>query len=721
MFRAEGPDGTVAIKLLGAAVVEGETARARFRREIEALARVEHPALVRLLDHGVDDELGPYLVTPLLPGRTLREVVGGRRICPEAAALLAEPIAAAAAALHAAGFVHRDLKPENAIGTPGGDVVVIDLGLAWREGATRHTSDGMAVGSVGYMAPEQIEGREVGPAADVWSIGVMLYEWIAGRRPFARARASEEAAATLVGAFTPLAAAERRCGEELSALVASCLASDPAARPAASEVAARLAAVIDWSDDRAGLRAAAIDDGERFVERVAPWRVRQLERMAKEAVESGRPFAALAMLDRALAYAPGRAELEAMVAEVEERSGKTQMEIGHGHGGTQRRLGHGIRGVAIAVFACAIGVGATWVVMRADDAPVAAVAIDAGVIDAAPVVDDGSPLADLPPIPLDQLRNDAPGFDPPSAKDGDPIVDPGLLGGRTPDEAVREVDAALAANPSDRNALFGRALVYLAAARDKRGLALLDEALELHPSHAPGWAAKAYVEVRRGRWDAAEAAFARALELDPQDGTTLRNRGIMRHRLGRARDAYQDLRQALAVDPGDVEAMYELVQLYARTDREHQTRRLLERIVRMRPTQVMAWLDLSLTQPPQEALASVRRALELAPELPRGHQRLCNVLVMLQDAGALAACDRAVALAPDDAATLAHRGVARYLAGDDPGALADLDRAIALDPDDGEAHVNRAMVRTHAGVPGAREDLQRACRLDVREACASLK
>ena len=161
IYRATGPTGLVAIKLLGPASDLDEAARARFARELATLGQIQHPHLVRLLDHGFDDELGPYLVLELLAGADLRALCAGRALCPEAALLLLRPIVAATVALHAAGFVHRDLKPENAIAGPDGAITVIDLGLAWREGMTRHTDTGAAVGSVGYMAPEQIEGHAV--------------------------------------------------------------------------------------------------------------------------------------------------------------------------------------------------------------------------------------------------------------------------------------------------------------------------------------------------------------------------------------------------------------------------------------------------------------------------------------------------------------------------------------------------------------------------------
>ncbi|HSK01863.1 MAG TPA: serine/threonine-protein kinase, partial [Kofleriaceae bacterium] len=317
VYRARGPAGPVAIKLLGPASDMDDAARARFRREIAALGQLAHPHLVSMVDHGVDAELGPYLVLPLLAGHTLRELCGNRALCPEAALLLAQPIVQATAALHAAGYVHRDLKPENVIAGPDGSITVIDLGLAWRDGMTRHTDTGAAVGSVGYMAPEQIEGGSVDTRADVWALGVMLYEWIAGKRPFARARPAEEAAAMLLGQFPRLTAADRRCEDELAELAGRCLAVDPAKRPTAAELAASIDAMIDWAEATPAERAAVIADPVAYQARVAPFRVRRMERLAREALDAGKPFAALAYCDRGLAYTPDHPQLLELVARAE--------------------------------------------------------------------------------------------------------------------------------------------------------------------------------------------------------------------------------------------------------------------------------------------------------------------------------------------------------------------------------------------------------------------
>jgi hypothetical protein len=317
VYRATGPTGVVAVKLVGDPNDFDDAHAARFRREIAALTGLSHPALIALLDHGIDPELGPYLVLPMLAGHTLRDLLKGRAVCPEAALLLMLPIAEATAALHARGFVHRDLKPENAIAAPDGTITVIDLGLAWGEQMTRHTESGAAVGSIGYMSPEQLDGQQVDAAADVWAIGVMLYEAIVGKRPFARARPTEEVAATLLGAYAKLTAADRRTSEELAALVGACLTLDAKQRPSIGVLVEQLRAQIDWTDDVASERAAAIADPIGYQARVSAFRVRRLERTAREAIDAGKPFVALATCDRGLAYVPDHAALVELIAKAE--------------------------------------------------------------------------------------------------------------------------------------------------------------------------------------------------------------------------------------------------------------------------------------------------------------------------------------------------------------------------------------------------------------------
>ncbi len=332
MYRAHGPTGVVAVKILGPSADFDNAARARFGREVRALGELAHPHIVPLLDHGFDDELGPYLVMPLLHGSNLRRRFASQRgprgdatwdvratsqpqttnnLGPDVGLLLARPLVAALTALHAAGYVHRDLKPENVMVTDNAQLVLIDFGLAFRDGMTKHTDTGAAAGTVGYMAPEQIEGRAVAASADIFALGVMLYEWITGRRPFARERASEEVSAALAGAFVPVGEIERRTAATTAELVARCLSRDPLQRPTASALLSEIDRELAWPSEDSTTSAARahaelVDycaDAAGFIAKRTAQRLVELLDAAKRAQAMQRPFAALAHCDRGLAYA----------------------------------------------------------------------------------------------------------------------------------------------------------------------------------------------------------------------------------------------------------------------------------------------------------------------------------------------------------------------------------------------------------------------------------
>jgi tetratricopeptide (TPR) repeat protein len=202
-------------------------------------------------------------------------------------------------------------------------------------------------------------------------------------------------------------------------------------------------------------------------------------------------------------------------------------------------------------------------------------------------------LAELPAI--DAPEHGVP-FDPPIAPPGAPLVDPAILGGVAPAEAIARADQLASLAPDDPARALGRALAHLAAGDDDDD-ALLDAVVRDHPRWAPGWASRAFVRLRAGRFDDAEADFARALDLDPRDATAWRNRGILRHRRGHVRLAYLDLRQAIALAPDDVEALAELVQLYSRLGHAQETRAALERLLALDPTSARARRDLCALDP----------------------------------------------------------------------------------------------------------------------------
>jgi tetratricopeptide (TPR) repeat protein/tRNA A-37 threonylcarbamoyl transferase component Bud32 len=669
VYRGQGPDGPVAVKVLRAGAELDDAARARFRREARALGEVRAPELVRLLDHGLDDELGPYLVLPLVPGRSLRRLAGGLPLAPEAAILLAAPVARAAAALHAAGFVHRDLKPENAIATPAGDVVVVDLGLAWAEGMTRWTEEGAAVGSVGYMAPEQVEGQDVTPAADVWAIGVMIYEWTCGRRPFARGRASEEAAAVLVGATSPLTAASRRAGEELGQLVAACLARDPAARPTATALAAALEGLIDWIEPgrERDERAAVIADPEGYVARVAPFRARRLERLAKEAMAARRPFAALALLDRALAYAPERAELEALVAEVETAAAevvppRVAAPDAPGDAGAISEppaSGTGPGPAAAAAPSTAPGrAPRRWVRT--------AIAVGAGAV-VATLITLAIKLPDGPTAP-------AAG----SSQQGDIATWMTAVGAfdhliQHAGQAAREQREANAAAGSGSGSDSGRATVHAGAEPPGPAGSPLDDLPpippdQLHNDDPPH--------------DLASMAARPGEALIPTDALG-GNRGTI---------ALSVLDGLVAADPDDADRQVARAMGYVAAGRSREGVAMLDKVVRTHPTSQAAWA--------MKAFVEVRRGRWRAAEDAFTH---------------------ALSLDPRDAKNLTNRGILRSRLGHTRDAYQDLRAALALDPRDTNAMRELDQIYQRAGHGDALgKVLARIAQLDPEDAAAWL-
>ncbi|HUQ05361.1 MAG TPA: serine/threonine-protein kinase [Kofleriaceae bacterium] len=328
VYEVETADGQrLALKRLGAELTPAT--QARFRREVESLRRIRHPGVLHLIDAGEDGAV-PFLVTPLVTGASLRDLLARGASAPgavgvEASLAIVAAAADAVAAIHGVGLVHRDLKPEHLMITPAGDVVVIDLGLAIGPEHSRHTAEDTLTGSVPYMSPEQIDDRAPSPASDVWALGVVLYEAIAGRRPFARARQSEEVAAILAGRFAALDELTATCPPQLARLVASCLAAAPAQRPPdAAALAAALLGMIDWlppgassthaaHEALAAERARLVADPDSFAAATRARRVDLCAAAAERALASGDRFAATREVERGLAYAPDAPALRALV------------------------------------------------------------------------------------------------------------------------------------------------------------------------------------------------------------------------------------------------------------------------------------------------------------------------------------------------------------------------------------------------------------------------
>ncbi|MGH2955347.1 MAG: serine/threonine-protein kinase, partial [Solirubrobacterales bacterium] len=228
---------------------------ARVLREAQAAARLNHPGIVTLYELG--ERAGrPLLVSELVPGSTLSELRETGGLSDREVGELAADVCDALAHAHAQGVVHRDVKPENVIvrddAQGGKRAKLMDFGIARVNGTQSLTAAGEVVGTLAYMSPEQAEGSEVGPASDVYSLGLTVYELWAGENPVAGH--SPASTARRIGVpVPPLAEYRPDLPEELAATVDACLDPDPGLRPDPIELREQLEAELDRLDSEAAI------------------------------------------------------------------------------------------------------------------------------------------------------------------------------------------------------------------------------------------------------------------------------------------------------------------------------------------------------------------------------------------------------------------------------------------------------------------------------------
>jgi eukaryotic-like serine/threonine-protein kinase len=183
----------VAVKRLRTDLASDPTFQARFRREAQSAASLNHPSIVAVYDTGEEmstdgtEVAQPYIVMEYVAGRTLREILReGRKILPERALEITSGVLSALDYSHRAGIVHRDIKPANVMLTPSGDVKVMDFGIARAiaDASSTMTQTAAVVGTAQYLSPEQARGETVDSRSDVYSTGCLLYELLTGRPPF---------------------------------------------------------------------------------------------------------------------------------------------------------------------------------------------------------------------------------------------------------------------------------------------------------------------------------------------------------------------------------------------------------------------------------------------------------------------------------------------------------------------------------------------------------
>jgi serine/threonine protein kinase/tetratricopeptide (TPR) repeat protein len=244
----------VALKFPSELAAKDRSILERFEAEARALSAVDHPNVCTIFDIGETDDGSPFFAMAYCPGHTLAEQLARGALEPAAVVDLGAQIAGGLAVAHEAGVIHRDIKPENVIIDDRGRAKIIDFGIA-RTSESRLTNQGAAVGTAGYMAPEQLRGDAVDPRTDVWGLGVLLYQMLTGRLPFAAPYEQAISYRVLYEEPEPLEVVLDEHYAALWPLILACLAKDPEARPASmADVHRELTGMLRQTDDRASAR-----------------------------------------------------------------------------------------------------------------------------------------------------------------------------------------------------------------------------------------------------------------------------------------------------------------------------------------------------------------------------------------------------------------------------------------------------------------------------------
>ncbi len=646
VFAGRAPDGRlVAVKLLNASR-SGE-GLARFERERRLLSGfTESEGFVALVDHGASAH-GPYLVAPLVEGGTLRDrLARGPLAIPEIVAL-GRTLGAALGVAHARGVVHRDVKPENVLFTREGRPLLSDLGVAKHfrrdlPGAEESKSlslTGALHGTIAYMAPEQVQGSkgaEVGPPADVFALGVVIYECLTGTTPFESGTVYETLVRIESGSFTPVRDLRHDVPRALERVIERALAREAAAR---------------FEDGLALARAlGALDAPGRGRRSVAPLAVGALllagagallavlasgARSPTRAPPGPGPKTTAPETTRALAVRPSRppGERGPYVLEAERLLAADPIDVPALKGAVEAA---GEREPGAAAWALR-----GWLRLLTRDSRAEAIA-DA---ERALALDPKCARAWLTRGSVRLLAED-------------------------PAAALTDLEEAVRLAPEDADALERRGDARLRTGDAAGALADAETILARHPRSARAFALRGHVKQNQRDWAGAEQDFTRAIEIagDALGGVPWAERGQMRRWLGDMAGALADSDHAVLIDP-------ENGAVWLDRGAVHYARNAFD-----------------------DAERDFARGLELAPRSAAGWQkRALGKIFTGDDAGAVLCATTALDLDPKDILSLCVRAQARLHLGELDGASSDAAAVLAREPRWPSALTARADVARRQG------------------------
>jgi len=727
VYRARDPHlgRDVALKVLR---FSGDPSmRERLEREARTTARLAHPNIVTLHEAGTLDGTS-YLVMELIPGESL--AVRMPSLALEDKLALLGKVARAVAYAHSQGVIHRDLKPGNILIRPGGEPVVMDFGLARSlEGDLDLTVTGAAVGTPLYMAPEQLLGRReaVGPRTDIYALGVILYEALAGRPPFQGETIAQ--VTTRILSEDPVPPERRRPGvpRELSAAALRALEKDPARRYATAWTFAEDLARFGRGEPlsakpltlagkvwRKLMRhraiaavsalsvAALASAGGYFLPKLVQARreVDRERRVAQERETALRELGALSLkvvLARKDFYqfqtdaARTREKLKESLAALDAFVARHPQSPQGYYVRARARLALDDLSGAGRDLGRAVGMepafGPAWALLGRTLLEQVFLRIYSGEGRAAALLIEEAEraLRQALACPAEHHSPKEWGLIALEEDEADSVLTQALIAKYVRGDAElakRTLLSARRKSPSEDHFLW---LAVWADAPEERAR-LAGEALALMPHFARAHLERGNANFQLGNVRAAWEDYRKSLAVNPDLGLAWLNRAVTRREAGDVAGALSDARRAALLDPEDG------------------------------PSHSFLGILLCDTGDWEGALASLSRAIELDPDdaAPRAYRGLAhfrkgNTETALRD------CDVAVELDPRYAPGYLHRGIVRGGNGDPTGAIEDFSRALTLQPDLAPAYLERAKVREKTGdVPGAQADREKARELTPR-------
>ena len=721
----------VALKVLSPGLHADPRARQRLLQEARAAAALDHPHVATVYDVGETDDGRLYLAMAYYPGETLAERLSGGPLDADEARSLGAQIARGLEAAHRVGVVHRDVKPANVMVMPEGGpdggpcATVLDFGIAHVPDAAL-TQAGDSLGTALYMSPEQLRGEPVDARVDVWGLGVVLYQMLAGRRPFDGPYAAAVAYGILHEEPAPLAEARDDLPEGLVEVVGRCLAKDPAERyPSAGALADDLERLGHRDGPPRAEHAYTLPPAQRSPPAA---RAVRLRRGAMAAVA----LAVLAGL--ALALWPGSAVAgpQRLVVLPFRAVGDDAQALSEGLVETvTSKLGGlaALRERVRVVPASEVTDGLTPSQAREQ--------LDASLVVEGTIQTEGGrvrvtlSLVDVGGDEAEQLGSRSLDDDSGSAfalQDAAVLEVAGMLRVEV-GETGREALAAGSTDDPEANALYLRGRGELrqqhGAADLERARALFAQAIALDPSFALAHAALAdaqwetYGVTSETAWaDRAVASAQRALALDDGLAEVHTALGVIYEGRGEYALALTSLDRALTLDPGHAEAVRRLARVYAAQGRADEAEATFQRAVALAPDFWRPYNSFGVFYLREgrtdRAAEQFRRALRFDP----GNLTLLyNLGGAAWQAGTLDeaadAFGRILRVDPDHAQAASALAAVRFARGDYAGAAEVAAHAAELQPDNASSWLGLAETRWWA--PGqrdqAREDYGRALTL----------